>query len=208
MREIRQKVMKFLKNHGLYYGDIDPHEVVRCLLKDMENGLAGKQSSLKMIPTYIQADVDIPPRTHVIVIDAGGTHLRVACVEFDEFLTPHITNFRQHPMPGTQGKVDKAEFFSRFAGHIEDIADTSGRIGFCFSYPTEILPSKDGRLLFFSKEIDTEGIVGRLIGQNLLQAMGDKGKDNKKRVVILNDTVATLLAPLRRLYRVYPGNRA
>jgi hexokinase len=198
MERIKQDVAQFLTRHGLYYKDIDTREVAGLLLRDMENGLAGKQSSLKMIPTYIRAGVDIPPHTPVIVIDAGGTHLRVASVLFDESLTPHITNFRQHPMPGTQGKVDKTEFFARFAGHIEDIVDTSDRIGFCFSYPTEILPSKDGRLLFFSKEIDTEGIVGRLIGENLLRAIADKGKDSRKRVVILNDTVATLLAARAR----------
>ncbi len=194
MREMKQKVMQFLESHGLYYADIDRQEVVRNLLQDMENGLSGKQSSLRMIPTYIQAGVDIPPHEPVIVIDAGGTHLRVAQVIFDEKLSPHILDFKQHPMPGTKGKVNKKEFFSLLAQHIADIIDAGSRIGFCFSYPTEILPSRDGRLLHFSKEIDTEGIVGRLIGHNLLEAVGEMGKDKQKQVVILNDTVATLLA--------------
>lgn len=194
MNKIKQQVIGFLKDHNLCYTEIDNREVVELLLKDMQNGLEGKNSSLKMIPTYIQAATAIPPGEPVIVLDAGGTHLRIAQIHFDKKLTPHIDNFKQHPMPGTQGKVDKEQFFKQLAKHVEPIIEASDRIGFCFSYPTEILPSKDGKLLFFSKEIETQGIEGQLIGQNLIEALGKAGKNNRKSVVILNDTVATLLA--------------
>ncbi|MBN1798834.1 MAG: hexokinase [Spirochaetales bacterium] len=194
MKQIRGQVIGFLKAHNLYYADISPQQVTDLLLKDMQSGLEGKTSSLKMIPTYIQAASAISPDKPVIVLDAGGTHLRIAQVHFDKKLTPRIDGFKQHPMPGTQGKVDKDQFFQQLAEHVAPIIDISDHIGFCFSYPTEILPSKDGKLLFFSKEIETQGIEGELIGENLLQALDKTGRHNRKRIVILNDTVATLLA--------------
>ena len=62
--------------------------------------------------------------------------------------------------------------------------------GFCFSYPTEILPNKDGILLQFCKEVQAPGVVGQRIGKNLLESLGM----TDKKIVLLNDTVATLLA--------------
>jgi hexokinase len=75
-----------------------------------------------------------------------------------------------------------------------DIVDVSSSIGFCFSYPTEILPSKDGRLIRFCKEVKAKQVEGELIGENLVTAIEAAGYKGSKRVVILNDTVATLLA--------------
>jgi hexokinase len=93
-------------------------------------------------------------------------------------------------MPGLDGEISKNDFFEIIAGYIKPLAEKCDRIGFCFSYPTEILPDKDGRLLQFCKEVRAPGVVGQLIGKNLLETMGMPGK----QIVLLNDTVATLLA--------------
>lgn len=52
MEKIKNKVTDFLRNEGMYYGDIDFDECVRLFLEDMKNGLEGKEG-LFMIPTYI-----------------------------------------------------------------------------------------------------------------------------------------------------------
>ena len=52
----------------------------------------------------------------------------------------------------------------------------------------------DGRLIQFSKEIKVTGLPGQVIGKGLLQRIKEKGMDGDKNLVILNDTVATLLA--------------
>ena len=67
-------------------------------------------------------------------------------------------------------------------------------MGFCFSYPIEMFPSKDGRALYFSKEIKAPEAAGQMIGENMGLAMHDLGIGGKKQFVLLNDTVATLLA--------------
>ncbi|MBI9099628.1 MAG: hexokinase, partial [Spirochaetaceae bacterium] len=76
---------------------------------------------------------------------------------------------------------------------IEDVVDKSDKIGFCFSYPTEILPNKDGRLIKFSKEVQVPEVEGKIIGENLIERIRSKGSKVDHKIVILNDTVATLL---------------
>ena len=186
----------------MYYEDIDMDACCDIFMQEMQRGLAGKDSSLAMIPTYIEVGKDIPANKPVIVLDAGGTNFRVATVYFDESGKSVIENFVQKPMPGLDKEVGKEEFFATIVEYMADVVDVSSSIGFCFSYPTEILPSKDGKLIRFCKEVKAKQVEGELIGQNLvtaIEAAGYKAKsktpsNGAKRVVILNDTVATLLA--------------
>ena len=97
-------------------------------------------------------------------------------------------------MPGIDAEIDREEFFRALAGHVLPLADRADRIGFCFSYPAEILPEKDGKLIQFTKEIKARGVEGQLIGANLSRALAAGRGPASREVVLLNDTVATLLA--------------
>ena len=165
-------------------------------LEEMKNGLNGIESTLLMIPTYIDPEESIPLGESVIVLDAGGTNFRVATVRFDKPGVPTITKYKKFPMPGTGNdrNVSKLEFFDRIADFMEESAPDSSKIGFCFSYPTEAYPGGDGKLLYFAKEVKAPEVEGSMIGENLLAALKRKGISDQKSIVILNDTVATLLA--------------
>ncbi|MCP4261857.1 MAG: hexokinase [Planctomycetes bacterium] len=194
MIEIKEKVKHFLKDNEMYYEDIDMDVCCDIFIEEMQSGLEGKESSLAMIPTYIEAGKDISACKPVIVLDAGGTNFRIATVSFDETGKPIINNFKQEPMPGLDKQTSKEEFFATIVGYMTDVVNVSSHVGFCFSYPTEILPSKDGRLIRFCKEVKAKQVEGELIGENLVAAIKATGYEGDKRIVILNDTVATLLA--------------
>ena len=196
MNEIKKKVADLLKKYGMHHEDINIEEVSDIFLEEMQKGLAGEDSSLRMLPTYIETDKEVPINEPVIVIDAGGTNFRVATVHFDEDRKPIVQNLKPapDPMPGAQGEVGKTEFFEIMAGYMEKVIDISDRIGFCFSYPTETFPNKDGKLIRFSKEIKASEVEGQMIGENLNIALKASGVKEEKRIVILNDTVTTLLA--------------
>ncbi|UCF17685.1 MAG: hypothetical protein JSW59_09525, partial [Phycisphaerales bacterium] len=194
MREVRDKVRQFLKDSGMWYEDIDMDEFCDIFRGQMQAGLAGQSSSLAMIPTYIEVGKEIPSDKRVIVLDAGGTNFRVAAVHFDRPGKPVIDDFVQKPMPGLENEVGKEEFFATIVEYMTGVVDAGESIGFCFSYPTEILPNKDGKLIRFCKEVKAQGVEGELIGQNLVAAIKKAGYKGDKRVTILNDTVATLLA--------------
>lgn len=184
----------FLKKHGMDHEEIDIEKCCSLFIEEMQRGLAAEESSLQMIPTYIETDKDVPINEPVIVVDAGGTNFRVATARFDEDKKPIIENFRSHPMPGIKREVSKEDFFRTMAGYLEPVFGASRNIGLCFSYPAEIFPNKDGRLIRFSKEIKAPEVEGEMIGENLAAAIGRRGGDGDKHVVLMNDTVTTLLA--------------
>lgn len=181
---------RFLEIHKIKSAEIKIQDIVDKFTSEMLDGLAGKESSLRMIPTYIEADNQFLTGIPVVAIDAGGTNFRAALVSFNKLGVLEITNMVSAKMPGLDGVISKEEFFHTIAGYIKSNAKLSDRIGFCFSYPTEILPDKDGKLLQFCKEVQAPEVVGELIGKNLLETLGME----EKQIVLLNDTVATLLA--------------
>jgi hexokinase len=180
----------FLEEHKMRADDINIQHIVDLFTSEMKKGLAGTESSLRMIPTYIEADNQFLTGVPVVAVDAGGTNFRAALVKFNLQGKLEISKMMNAKMPGLDGEISKAEFFKTMAGYIKPQAELSERIGFCFSYPTEIMPDKDGILLQFCKEVQAPEVVGELIGKSLLETLGMA----EKQIVLLNDTVATLLA--------------
>jgi len=66
-----------------------------------------------------------------------------------------------------------------------------------------MFPSKDGRALYFSKEIKAPEAAGQMIGESMGQALNRLGIPESKHFVLLNDTVATLLAGRAETSRRY-----
>ncbi len=194
MNKIKQNVICFLRKYQMDYLDVDIDLVIDSFLSEMRRGLAGKKSTLDMIPTYIEVGADVPTNKRVIVVDAGGTNFRVATVYFDDQKKAVIENLRLYKMPGIQHEIGKDEFFKIMAGYLKDVAGAAQNIGFCFSYAVEMSPNKDGRLIRFSKEIKAKDVVGQFIGENLNRAIVSMGLGGEKHIVLLNDTVVTLLA--------------
>jgi hexokinase len=146
-----------------------------------------------MIPSYISPGEQLEANEIVAVIDAGGTNLRTCTLCFSDKEPPVIGHFQKQPMPGSKGPVTSDDFFGTIADALEPYIDLISRIGFCFSYDTQIDPDLDGHLLYWSKEIQMPDLVGMHIGKGLQKELNRRGHGSKK-IVILNDTVATLLA--------------
>lgn len=197
--EAVQRAQDFMHRRSMTAAEVDMEQSVRAFLSEMKSGLESFDASLHMIPTYLNAEGDLPVDTPVLVLDAGGTNFRVAQVKFARSGKTVIEQYRKFPMPGSQGFMGKEEFFETIVDYMQEVLDSWNcdqppHIGFCFSYPTEIMPDKDGRLLHFSKEINAHEVEGELIGTNLRQALKRRGYPEPAGMVLLNDTVATLLA--------------
>jgi hexokinase len=194
MNTAKQKAIDFLRSYAMDPLDVDFEENLTTFSVEMVKGLAGRESCLEMIPTYMEAVNKIPVNQRVIVADAGGTNFRVATVHFDEKKKAVIENLQKFPMPAVETELSRQAFFEAMAHYFRHVIEAAGQIGFCFSYPTEIMPNKDGRVIRFAKEIRAPEVVGQLVGENLNQAFAALGLGSGKHVVLLNDTVATLLA--------------
>ena len=154
------RVQDFLAVMGMAASCQDTDAVLAELTAEMEKGLAADHCELAMIPTFVSSESRIPADTPVLVVDAGGTNLRVCTVTFDVHGHPTIDSFSKHAMPGLDGEVSKDDFFGTLADHLSSVADLSDRIGFCFSYPSEISPERDGKLLRWTKEVQIPELVG------------------------------------------------
>jgi hexokinase len=192
MNDCRTKALHFLEAQGLFINQIDAEKVLADFKSDMDKGLAGRKSSLAMIPTYIAADKPLPLNKPVIAIDAGGTNLRVAVIKFDADGKSKISHHNTYEMPGSKRKIGKDSFFNRLVEYILPIAKKADSIGFCFSYKAEISPDCDGKLVKWSKEMKAPEVVGEYIGANIKERLEKLGFHHK--IILLNDSVATLLA--------------
>ena len=197
----------FLKQNGLDVEGIDREALLAVFEEEMNAGLAGKPSSLMMIPSFLSIDKPVKTDTPVVVLDAGGTNLRAAVVKIDAAGKAEIGAFSKSQMPGTKGEIDAETFFQAFADFVLPIVDQADSIGFCFSYAAEVTPDCDARLIRWSKQIQAPSVEGKMIGSGLKKQLAQRGYE--RRIVILNDTVATLLAGksvgVTRNYSAYVG---
>jgi hexokinase len=194
-----EELSDFVRYHGFHYDNLDPLALVKEVLIDMERGLKGLSSSLPMIPSYITTMPQVPPDKTVLALDAGGTNLRASLVRFDEQGKAISRRTTKVPMPGTEGRVNREQFFDQIAdAALTVLSGVSGieGIGFTFSYPMDITSDADGILLAFCKEVDAPEVIGKAIGAGLREALARKGYKYDGPIVLLNDTVAALLTGL------------
>ncbi len=157
---------------------------------EMERGLTGKKSSLKMLPAFVGLS-DPELERDIIIIDAGGSNLRVGTMRFTRDMKPLIRGLVKTAMPGTARYVDAGRFYADIAAQCRRIKSVSRSIGFCFSYPARITPQCDAQVLLAPKELKA-GIVGTMAGSSLLQKLSPKNPDHYC-ITVVNDTVAALL---------------
>ncbi|MFA5467648.1 MAG: hexokinase [Sphaerochaetaceae bacterium] len=196
MRDVITRCEEFLERWKIAPHTLDMQACCDTFLSEMAKGLEKKGgSSLAMIPTYTKAGNSVKSHEKVIVLDAGGTNFRTCLLSFNAKMEPVIDSFNKRGMPGVKKEVSAKEFFSILADQVEPLIDQSDRIGFCFSYAAEITEDLDGIPLVFSKEIKAPEVIGMPVGRSLLGELARRGHDvSAKRVAVVNDTVATLLA--------------
>ena len=183
---------EFLESNGFPVRSLDRAALLAAFGREMEAGLAGKPSSLKMIPTYVSPEGELRRDVPVTVLDAGGTNLRGATVEFPAGGSVKITNKEKEQMPGATEYVSPDDFYGTFAAHVRRTAPFAKdpSIGFCFSYACEMSPAGDGKLLYWTKQIQAPEIIGQWVGAELAKRI----TPTPPRILVLNDTVTTLLA--------------
>ena len=178
---------EFLKDNGFVLAaDIDRQGMISTFLSEMEKGLKGEPSSLRMIPTYVGVNGRIPEGAKAAVLDAGGTNFRSAIVS----IPPKVEDKKNQPMPGAKSDVTEDAFYQAFADELKRVAPkaTVKKYGWCFSYNCDATPELDAKLNCWTKGIKAPTIVGQYVGKELLKRLGGG------EIAIVNDTVATLLA--------------
>jgi len=200
-----EAVQEFLLKSGFVLDAAAQAAVSRAFDDEALAALAGRPSSLRMIDSHLAAAVaPASLSAHpVIVVDAGGTNLRVAAVRFMAE-GPVLSRLRKSRMPGTEGAVSAEAFHSAIAEEVDAVRalePAAAGIGYCFSYECRPLPGGDAELVAWSKQIAAPEVIGQRVGEELVRRLAH----GPLPVVVLNDTVATLLAGLSRTETSCPG---
>jgi len=182
----------FLKKYNQHPDNININDVTNAMVDEMKKGLAGEKSSLMMIPTYLSTDGVVPLNQIAGAIDAGGTNIRVAAVSFT-VNGLKVEKFHKQKMLGTTAPLTKQQFLDQLCELILPIVEVTDKIGFCFSFPAEIMPNKDGKVIAFCKEVNISGCEGMMLGEEINANLKKFGVTKDVKFVILNDTVSTLL---------------
>ncbi len=167
---------------------------------EMTKGLLGSESSLKMIPTY----VDRPTGNETgkfIALDLGGTNFRV----FEGILkgagksaisgTKSFMLEKRH-ITGTADVLFDfiAECINAFLKEQKVGVREKRSLGFTFSFPVVQTGIAAGRLKRWTKGFRARGIKGKDVVGLLNHALARRGLCNITVSALVNDTVGTLVA--------------
>lgn len=165
----------------------------------MEDGLIGKASSLKMLPSFIGKPSGDEEGVFYTV-DMGGTNVRGAKFQIRnrEFKNLDEVKSRLKDPDGkfnfTSKETTGEILFDFFANCVYQIMgeDNKGYLGHTFSFPSSQTGINEAKLIHWTKEIQVSGVEGRNPNTLLHEALKRKGI-NIEPVAIINDTVGTLL---------------
>ena len=184
----------FLLEHGFLTDGIDREKLIDAFDGEIDRALQGGKSSLQMLPSSLSASGRIRTDTPTLVVDAGGTNLRVGAVTIpSDGSAPRFEHVVRLPMPGTHGRVSADEFHGAIAAALDGVAakvPRADRLGYCFSYGCESNADHDAKLLAWSKQVEAPEVVGQYVGAELVRRLSHP----VGHIAVLNDTVATLLA--------------
>jgi hexokinase len=179
----------------LVLGDADLKGVRDALVERARAGMLRDGAEIAMLPAWLA-----PPARgltgEAIAVDAGGTNLRAARVRLAPGRAPElVSEVASAPLPGAAGSpaASRPEFFAAHAEVLEACGVGRGTpVGYCFSYPIQSRPDGDAVLLRWTKEVRVADVVGVPVGRALRDGVASEGLDLGP-VVVLNDTIATLL---------------
>lgn len=170
-------------------------QIAAAFQRAMEDGLSGRPSSLKMLPSYLTKPTGQETGLY-LAVDFGGTNVRVLLVELpghgrDLIRARSSQALRDYISPHTSAET----LLNAIASAIGKLApaDAVCYLGHTFSFPSRQQSINHAILLHWTKEIKTAGMEGRDVNQLLQEALIRYGFSHVVPRVILNDTVGTLL---------------
>ena len=193
------EIDEFLLQSGMHPDLIDMNYQTGRFCREMKLGLADASSSLPMLPTYLTTDGQLPAGRPVLVIDMGGTNLRLAKVVFHPLGDFEVEALAACPMPGSKAPLTLDEYLAQMVEILRPHLSGDDLIGYCFSYEARILPDHDGILANFNKGVRVEGSNGMKVCEVLEKALADAGVPGTRRWVLLNDSTAAAFGALSSL---------
>ena len=178
----------------------DMAAMVREFQSEMERGLEGRDSSLKMIPTFVDCATGKEEGSY-IALDLGGTNFRVLGVRLDGRGGISVEHVGKYVIPTAVMRGTGEQLFNFIAGSIKEFmtknrinASDDRKLGFTFSFPVKQTAVAKGVLITWTKDFSASGVVGNDVVGLLSAALAGYGLEKIEIAALLNDTVGTLVA--------------
>jgi hexokinase len=171
---------------------------IAAFQSEMERGLGGEPSSLKMLPAY----VDNPSgneKGEFLALDLGGSNYRILLVRLaGDGSAPDVTS-RKYSLSPEETDRNAETLFGALARSIKSFTgELDGGVhrplGFTFSFPIHQHSIDKGELIVWTKGWSAEGVVGNDVVGLLNEALAREGVGNIRVVSLDNDTTGTQMA--------------
>ena len=175
-------------------------QVVADFHSEMERGLRGKKSSLKMLPAYVDI-ASGKEKGKFIALDLGGTNFRVLQVSLDGKRQSKIEHVGKYVIPnavmhGTGEQLFNfiAQSILKFVEKYKIVVGKGRKLGFTFSFPVKQNGITNGVLINWTKGFSATGVVKKNVVRLLQDSLKEYDLDKIGIVALANDTVGTLAA--------------
>lgn len=191
-------VKKIEKDFAISVSDM--RRMVRDFHDEMDRGLRGENSSLKMIPTYVDTPTG-EEKGEFIALDLGGTNFRILELALKgggrtggSGMMKFVIDRRHMTGDGSELFDFIASCMGKFLKRYKIEAEKELALGFTFSFPVKQDAIDRGRLACWTKGFTATGVVGEDVVRLLTEAFHRRGIYNVRISALLNDTVGTLVA--------------
>ena len=167
----------------------------------MADGLAGRPSSLQMLPAFVSRPTG-RERGTFLSLDFGGTNVRVAEMELCGAGKTTLRKLHKVSLKDAGGGYD----YTASTVHVNELFEFIARqvgvlaggqellLGHSFSYASAQTSLGNANFVGWTKEVKVVGLAGQNINGLLSSALAHQKLSNIHPVAVLNDTTATLLA--------------
>jgi hexokinase len=177
-------------------------KIAETFRNTMIDGLAGKSTTLKMLPSFFAKPTG-KEKGLFVALDFGGTNVRAELVELAAQGRWLVKKRCAIPLKDPAGcynyisaNAQATELFDFIANQVANLVNRKSKyfLGYTFSFPCVQQAINQAVLLNWTKEIRTTGVEGQEVGMLLAEALVRRGLVGVKPCAIINDTVGTLLA--------------
>ncbi|EPY25965.1 hexokinase [Strigomonas culicis] len=175
-------------------------QIVLYMIHEMVEGLQGRESTIRMLPSYVYKGKPESASGVFYALDLGGTNFRVLRVSLNSGKIESRTASK-YTIPKKALTGDANDLFDFIALSVKKTMEVQAPedlekcvpLGFTFSFPTDQKCVNAGELIKWTKGFSTKGVEGQDVVQ-LLQTALKRVRINVNVVALCNDTVGTLIA--------------
>jgi len=183
------KKIAFLKKQNLYGYDLDFSELKNIFSNALRQSLNVENGPLRSYPCYTDGRFTPDFEKTALVVDAGGTHFRVAAGKFSKNGGFSLSQKETFPMPGTKGEISFEEFLQTLGKILVPRLAGAAGLGVCFSFDGQNDERMDLKVVSLSKGVLISGMEGKYIGASLRRALS---LPKSVPVAVLNDAAASI----------------